>query len=68
MSRIKVGIVCDNYKLRKFKRTLKTKKFEIDVKEFTQATSAIFIFTDESRLKEIARICTKLEINFNHSN
>ena len=68
MRRIKVGIVCDNYKLRKFKRALVASNFEVEVKEFTLNTSAIFIYTEESRLKEIAKICTKLEIDFNHSN
>ncbi len=65
---MKVGIVCDNYKLRTFKRALVAKDFEIEVKPFTKTTSAIFIETKEARLREIAKVCTKLEIDFNQSN
>jgi len=68
MNDIKVGIVCDNYKLRKFKRALAAKKFEVDVKELINNLSAIFINTDEAGVKEIAKICTKLSIDFNQSN
>lgn len=65
---MKIGIVADNYKLDKFKTKLKSKGFTIDIYPFTKDTSSITIETDEAGKKEIAKICTEVELHFKRSN
>ena len=66
----KIGIVCDNYKLEKFRAALDGYSFT--EKPFTKETTAIFIMVTpdefDEKLKDLGKICKTLEINFKRSN
>lgn len=64
----KVGIVCDNYKLPKFREALNKRKFCFSEKPFTKDTTAIFLFVNSNQIDDIRKICVELEINFKQSN
>ena len=64
----KVGIVVDNYKLKKFQAALTKAGFVYDTKDFTPGTTAIFLNVFDNELDEIKKICATLQINFHQSN
>lgn len=58
---MKIGIVCDDYKLSVFLDEIKSRNIIQTHKPFTKGVTAIFIYTT----KEIAsEICTKCEAHF----
>jgi hypothetical protein len=62
----KVGIVCDDYKLEKFKLELVLKGF-INFKfipKATKNTTAIIIDTTPDKVEEIRKICQEVEAHF----
>lgn len=70
---MKVGIVCDNYKVKQFKQKLDEKKFIYTDMPFNilLKLTLIKIVAEKERLQEIADICLSLEIKFdlkNHNN
>lgn len=58
------GIVCDNYKLSKYKTTLKENEFTFSVFPFTKQTTTIKITCDSERIGEVQKICEDLEKHF----
>ena len=60
----KAGIVCDDYKLSKYKHKLKENGFTFSVFSFTKTTSTIKVTTDAERVGEINKICEDLEQYF----
>lgn len=64
----KVGIMVDNYKLDKFKSELDNNGFKYKTMPFTEDTTAIFIRCGESKIENISKICTKLELGFKRGN
>ncbi len=65
----KVGIVCDNYKLNKFKKDLTSKGFtDFDTKPFQNETTAIFVHVDDNKVHEIHKICQLVELHFKRGN
>lgn len=65
---MKVGIVCDNYKLTKYKNELTKKGFEFITAPFTHNTTTIQVNTTEDKVGEIKKLCEKLEFEFKNSN
>ena len=64
----KVGIVFDNYKTRKFKRAIAKGGFEFEIMPFKQGTTVMFIECEESKVKDIGKICAKCQIDIKLSN
>lgn len=63
--KVKVGIVVDDYKLKKFLKTLKKEGFSnFKTHSFTKFTTSILIKTTAIRIGEINVICNKLEKHF----
>ena len=65
---MKAGIVCDNYKVRKFKRALIRKGLEPISTPFTLGTTVITVEVDNDQLLTVRNICYKLQIDFKQSN
>lgn len=73
---MKIGIACDNYKLRKFRRALDNAGYTN--REYRSlddlglpGVTMIMIITDQDRavwFPKIRKVCQKLEIDFKHSN
>jgi hypothetical protein len=69
MKNKKVSIICDSYKLDKFKEQLTKSEFEFDVKNgIKKDTSIISIKCEESDYPAIKNICTHVEYFFKRSN
>lgn len=65
----KIGIVCDNYKIEKFKEELNKGGFtELEITPFRDTTSTIVVMVGEIKVKEIKRICERVELHFKRSN
>lgn len=65
----KVGIVADNYKVEKFKSELTKEGFtDFTTYPFTHATTAIKVNVDENKVKDVQRICQRIELHFKRSN
>lgn len=65
MEKTTIGIVCDNYKLIKFKRELKKKELtDFTVHPFKENTSTIKVTTDASNVGIIKTLCEKVEKHF----
>ena len=65
----KVGIVCDNYKLEKFKSYLNKEGFtDFEYKPFTNGTTAIFVNVEDDKVKKIHALCSNVEANFKRRN
>ncbi len=58
------GIVCDNYKLKKYEYELKKQGFTFSVVPFTKNESTIKVVTDSDSLVDIKKICEDLEKYF----
>ncbi len=62
----KIGIVCDDYKLEKFKLELVLKgyiHFKL-IPKATENTTAIIIDTTIDKVEEIRKICQEVEAHF----
>jgi hypothetical protein len=65
----KAGIVCDNYKVDKFKEELTAKGYtDFDVKPYAPGTTLIRVNVSDHEVKEIAKICKEIELYFKRSN
>ena len=65
----KVGIVCDNYKLDRFKKELTKAGFtDFDTAAFTENTTTIQVRTPEDKISDVYKICQKVELHFKRSN
>lgn len=65
----KVGVVCDNYKVEKFKAELIKHDFtEFTVHAFIDQTSTIKVIVHEVRLKELTKLIKRIEHSFKNSN
>ena len=61
----KTGIICDNYKLEKFKEKLSKKGFvNYEVMPYDEGTTLIKVETEESEIMEIKKICQEVEMFF----
>lgn len=66
---IKVGIVCDNYKLEPYKKELKKRGYvNIITEPFTKDTTTIQITCKSTDTPEIQKICKMLEAQFKRRN
>lgn len=63
-----VGIVVDNYKLKKFTKALVSKDIEYQRYYFTASTTLIKFLIEEHRVREIEIMCKQLEIEIKLSN
>jgi len=64
-----VGIVCDNYKVHKFKTDLTARGFtELTFTPFTKDTTTIKVFTTEDQVFRIETICKAIEAHFKARN
>lgn len=65
----KVGIVVDNYKLKKFKSELTDKGYtDFTISKFTKDTTSIMVQVEDDKVDDIARLCKRLELHFKRSN
>ena len=66
---MKAGIVADNYKLERFKKELVASGFtDFEIIQCPKDTSIIQVKTTADKLKEISKICQKVELHFKRSN
>jgi nitrogen regulatory protein PII len=65
----KVGIVADNYKVDRFKKELTKGGFtDFDTSPFTADSTTIQVRVSEEKIKEVYKICQKVEMHFKRSN
>jgi hypothetical protein len=65
----KAGIVCDNYKVDKFKEELTAKGFtDFDVNGYAPGTTIIRVNVEDDQLVEVHKICKQVELFFKRSN
>lgn len=63
------GIVCDNYKLDRFKDQLTKADFrEFTIHPFVGETSTIKVVVNEHRIKELEKLVKRIELSFHRSN
>lgn len=63
------GIVCDNYKVTRFKKELEANGFtNYEVHPFLMNTSTIKVKLDVDKMKELAKLIKKTELSFHRSN
>jgi len=67
---MKVAIVCDNYKLDKFKQKLEEKKIVYSTMDFNKFLKLTLItcMIEQDKIDIVAKICYSLEINFQFLN
>lgn len=64
-----VGIVIDNYKLDKYKEEFIKNEFtNFDIYSFIENTSTIKVSVPDNQVRELRKLCTRLEYHFNNSN
>jgi len=73
MANKKMAIVCDDYKLNKFKKELKEAGFKnVTIQPNTKGkltgTTTIQVKTDESNLQKVHAICINVEAYFKRQN
>jgi hypothetical protein len=61
---MKAGIICDDYKLPKFKERLDAEKFVYTVEPYQKDVSVIFVLTAAEKIPTVKNICDELEIHF----
>lgn len=61
---MKIGIVCDNYKLGKFKQELLLAGFKFKTFPFTNDTTTIKVETEASKSIKVKEICEGVEAFF----
>lgn len=65
----KIGIVCNNYKVEKFKKELAKKDFkDIECVEYGKTLTLIKVITPEENNPKVAAICQLVEAHFHRSN
>ena len=73
MANKKIAIVCDNYKLSTFLKTLKEQGFKNVSSKPTvngplSGTTTICVKTDESNIQKVNAVCIKVETHFKRQN
>lgn len=72
MSSKKIGIICDTFKVNKFKKELDDNKFEYETKPHAGNLTIISVCTTEeffnATQKKVHAICLKVEAHFKRSN
>jgi hypothetical protein len=64
----KIAIVCDNYKLKKFKKELTKKGFtDFETTSYIGETTIINLKTTDANLKKVEKICRSCENHFKHN-
>lgn len=59
------GIICDNYKLNKYKSTLEERGFKnYNVSRYTKNTSVIKVKINMEEMYVVSKICQELELYF----
>jgi len=65
----KVGIVSDNIKVKMLKKELLAAGFtEVKASPFTATTTTITVDTTEDKVKEVYKICQRVELHFKRGN
>lgn len=65
----KVGIVVDNYKLKKFKSELTDKGYkDFTTAKFTKDTTSIMVEVEDDKVNDVKKLCQRLELHFKRSN
>jgi hypothetical protein len=67
----KVGIVCDNYKLAKFKKDLTDKgftDFEVIPCSVVDNTTLITVNVNKNKVDEVHKICKLVELHYKRGN
>jgi hypothetical protein len=65
----KIGIVADNYKINKFKEELSEIGItELNVLPFSELTTLVTFNVPSEKIKDIEKLCKRLEIGFKNSN
>ncbi len=66
----KAGIVCDNYKVEKFKKELTAAGFtNFKVNPLTaKKLTSIIVYVEGNQINEVKNICIKVELHFKRSN
>lgn len=63
------GIVCDNYKVEKYKSVLQEKGFkDYEVVPYIENTSVVKVKIKDSQANDIKKICQFVELHFKRSN
>jgi hypothetical protein len=66
---LKIGILVDNHKVEKFEAALEAIGLrDRKVMKFNDAVKLITLNCRPSRVEDIAKLCKKLQIDFNRSN
>lgn len=66
---MKIGIVCDNYKLDKFRKELIDEGFtDFTTAPFTSESTTIAVITSSEKVSELKKLCEKVEFHFKHAN
>lgn len=63
-TKVKIGIVVNNYKLSTYKRVLKAHDCEFDAVGFSDNTSSISVSVTPDRVAHLKSVCEDLEIYF----
>lgn len=65
MEQVKTGIICDNYKVDRYKEVLEERGFDnYEVLEFMNGISQIHVMVDPSEVGIISQMCKALELGF----
>jgi len=64
----KVAIVCDNYKLERFKKELDREGYKYELFPFVEETTSIKIECKDDQVSKVHAICIKIESHFKRSN
>lgn len=65
----KAGIVCDNYKVQRFKKELSDAGFEVhEEKPFTRGTTVLTVLCTTEEIQTIHTISRKVEFHFKRAN
>ncbi len=66
---MKVGIVCDDDKVEKYKKELTANDFtDFTITPFKYESSTIAVNTSPHRIKELHKLCKKVEFEIKNSN
>lgn len=65
---LKVGVVCDNYKLEYFKKQFTEAGFVFDVSPFGFTSTTIHLNPTIEQFLDLKRICHRCDLHFTRSN
>lgn len=69
MTKKKVAIAADNYKLERFKKKLTEAGFkDFVISKFTADTSTIKLIVPSDKVMEISKICKEIELHYHRGN